>query len=104
MEQGNEAPKPEQISNLMTPNPEFKPLKVKIIKIKGTDEQLYCTVFNLLKKSIIIEAFDLNDISNTKYLSNLSLENFQKIDIIFMQFTKIEENIFFVGRYSTRRI
>ena len=89
MEQANEAPKPEILSNSLTPNLEFKPLKVKIVKLKGIDKQLYSIVFNLLEKSIIIEAFDLNDISNTKYLSNLSLENFHKINYFFMQFSKI---------------
>ena len=91
MEQANEAPKPEILSNIVTPSPEFKPLKVKIVKLKGIDKQLYSIVFNLLEKSIIIEAFDLNDIANTKYLSNLSLENFYKINYFFMQFSKIED-------------
>ena len=44
-----------------------------------------------MEKSIIIEAYDLNDIANTKYSSNLSFEDFHKINYFFMQFSKIED-------------
>ena len=91
MERENDAPKPQQFSDFQTPIPECKPLKVKIIQLKGEDGPLYSIVFNLLENAILIEVFDSNDISNTKYLSNLSLENFQKISNFFMQFPKIDE-------------
>ena len=91
MEQVSDAPKPDLLSNAYTPNSDLKPLKVKILKLKGTNEQSYSIVFNLFEKSIMIEALDLNDISNTKYLSNLTLENFHKKNYFFHQFEKIAD-------------
>ena len=45
----NASPNPESLrNNNITPNTEQKPLKVKIIKLKGLDDQLYSIVFNLL--------------------------------------------------------
>ena len=88
----NAAPNPESLTNNnITPNAEQKPLKVKIIKLKGLDDQLYSIVFNLLEKSILIESFDLNDISNTKYVINLTLDNFHKLNYFFIQFSSIEQ-------------
>ena len=90
MDQECETPKPNSnsFSNILTPSPEFKPLKLKILELKGTDGQLYSTVFNLLEKVIIIEISDINDISNTKYLINLSLEDFHEINYFFLNFLK----------------
>ena len=91
MEQGSDAPKPEVLSNIFTPSSDIKPLKVKLLQLKGANEQLYSIIFNLFEKTIMIEASDINDVSNTKYLSNLSLENFHKINYYFHQFEKISE-------------
>ena len=56
MEQGSDAPKPEVLSNIFTPSSDIKPLKVKLLQLKGTNEQLYSIIFNLFEKTIMIEA------------------------------------------------
>ena len=91
MEQEREAQESSIKNSFLTTESEPKPLKVKIIELKGKDEQLYSVIFNLLKDSIMIEAYDMNDISSTKYMNNLSLDNFQKLSHFFRQFEEIEE-------------
>ena len=89
MEKISDEPKQDLLSDSLTFNSDLKPLKVKILNLKGTDEQSYSIIFNLFEKSIILEALDLNDISNTKYLSILTLEDFQKKNYFFNQYDEI---------------
>ena len=91
MEQEKEAPKPALKSISLTQESAPKPLKVKIIELKGKDEQFYSVIFNLLEDSIMIEAYDMNDISSTKYMNNLSLDYFQKLNFFFHQFETLKE-------------
>ena len=91
MDQESEAPKANLFSKILTPNSEFKALKVKLSKLKGTDEQIYSTVFYLFEKSIIIETSDINDISSRNYLITLSLEDFHNLNPFFKLYSKIEE-------------
>ena len=91
MEQEKEAPKPVLKSVYLTQESSLKPLKVKKIELKGKDEQFYSVIFNLLEDSIMIEACDMNDISSTKYMNNLSLDYFQKLNFFFHQFETLKE-------------
>jgi len=91
MEQEKEVPKPALKSISLTQESAPKPLKVKIIELKGKDEQFYSVIFNLLEDSIMIEAYDMNDISSTKYMNNLSLDYFQKLNFFFHQFETLKE-------------
>ena len=91
MEQENEAPKPVLISSVLSKELESKPLEIKKLELKGKDEELYSINFQLFENSLKIEAIDLNDISSTKYMSNLTLDDFKKFHFFFSQFQKIEE-------------
>ena len=88
MQASNES-KTQNIS--LIPIQELKPLNVKILQLKGVDEQFYSIIINHLEKSIAFEAFDINDITITKYLTNLTLEDFHKINFFFTQFKEIKD-------------